>query len=556
MKKDMTSIEKLLEEIAPQEIADKKMRSILELLLNLIEELKGEVKELREENQRLRDENNRLKGEQGKPEIKAKKSAPKHSSEKERQIPREHKKSSKNEKIKIDREEILEYPKENLPADAEFKGYQEVVIQDIILKTDNVLYRKEKYYAVSTGKTYTAELPRGYEGEFGPNVKALILSLYYGGNMTQGKLLEFLEDIGISISAGYVSNLLIKDNAEFANEKNAVQIAGLASSPWHHFDQTGARVKGVNHTTNVLCNPLYTSYITTEKKDRLAVLQALQNGEDLKFLLNGFTYELLNEFQVATKWQNILKTLTQEQVFTSTEFNQLLDEHLGKLGKQYRSRVLEAAAIAFYRQQTSIPVIQTLISDDAPQFKAITENLALCWVHEGRHYKKLNPVVACHRILLEQFLDDFWKYYRELLAYKDAPSPELATILIVKFLLLFDTITGYEQLDDRKRLTAAKSSELLQVLLHPELPLHNNPAELAARTMVQRRNISYATQTTQGTDAWDIFMSLVDTTRKLGISFFAYIRDRISSLQLIPSLDSIIADLSSLYPLGSSWLSS
>ena len=29
-------------------------------------------------------------------------------------------------------------------------------------------------------------------------------------------------------------------------------------------------------------------------------------------------------------------------------------------------------------------------------------------------------------------------------------------------------------------------------------PLHNNPAELAARTMVQRRNISYATQTEQG----------------------------------------------------------
>jgi regulator of replication initiation timing len=552
----MTVVEKLLKEIAPQEIADKKMRDIVELLLNLIEQLKGEVKELREENQKLRDENNRLKGEQGKPEIKAKKLAAKHSSEKERHIPKEHKKSSKNTKIKIDREEIIEYPKENLPADAEFKGYQEVVIQDIILKTDNVLYRKEKYYSATTGKTYTAELPRGYEGEFGPNVKALGISLYYGGNMTQGKLLEFLEDIGLSISAGYVSNLLIKDNEQFAAEKKAVQIAGLASSPWQHFDQTGARVKGVNHTTNVLCNPLYTSYITTEKKDRLAVLQALQNGEELEFLLNGFTYELLQEFQVGVKWQNILKTLTQEQVFKSIEFHQLLDEHLGNLGKQHRSRVLEAAAIAFYRQQTAIPVIQTLLSDDAPQFKAITEDLALCWVHEGRHYKKLTPVVACHRILLDKFLDDFWDYYRELLAYKDAPSPKLATILTAKFSELFDTTSGYEQLDDRKRLTAAKSSELLLVLLHPELPLHNNPAELAARTMVQRRNISYATQTAQGTNAWDIFMSLVDTTRKLGISFFAYIRDRISSLELIPPLDSIIADLSSLFSFDSSWLPS
>lgn len=306
----------------------------------------------------------------------------------------------------------------------------------------------------------------------------------------------------------------------------------------------------------MLCNPLYTSYITTEKKDRLAVLQALQNGRELEFLLNAFTYELLEEFQVSVKWQNILKTFTQEQVFNRKEFNQLLDEHLANLGTQKRSRVLEAAAITFYRQQTSIPVIQTLISDDAPQFKAITEDLALCWVHEGRHYKKLNPVVTCHRILLDKFLDYFWQYYRQLLAYKNVPSPELATALTTKFSELFDATSGYEQLDDRKRLTAANSSELLRVLLHPELPLHNNSAELAARTMVQRRNISYATQTAQGTNAWDIFMSLVDTTRKLGISFFEYIRDRISSLKLIPPLDSIIQNLSSLFSFGSSWLPS
>jgi hypothetical protein len=76
-----------------------------------------------------------------------------------------------------------------------------------------------------------------------------------------------------------------------------------------------------------------------------------------------------------------------------------------------------------------------------------------------------------------------------------------------EFLRLFNTPSGYELLDKRKKLTAAKVSELLLVLEHPELPLHNNPAELAARTMVQRRNISYATQTPDGTKAWDVFMS-------------------------------------------------
>jgi hypothetical protein len=75
---------------------------------------------------------------------------------------------------------------------------------------------------------------------------------------------------------------------------------------------------------------------------------------------------------------------------------------------------------------------------------------------------------------------------------------------------------------------------LLLVLEHPELPLHNNPAELAARTMVQRRNISYATQTELGTKAWDIFMSLVATTRKLGISFFEYSTSGYYTIQFSP----------------------
>ena len=64
------------------------------------------------ENQRLKDENNRLKPEQGKPDIKANSKGfrSQHSTEKERKTPKKHSKGSKNDPIKIDREEILEYP--------------------------------------------------------------------------------------------------------------------------------------------------------------------------------------------------------------------------------------------------------------------------------------------------------------------------------------------------------------------------------------------------------------------------------------------------------------
>ena len=254
------------------------------------------------------------------------------------------------------------------------------------------------------------------------------------------------------------------------------------------------------------------------------------------------------------KWINQLKLLPQKKAFTEAEFNSLIDEYLSKLGSQNRSRIYESAAIAFYHQQSTVPVIKTLLCDDAPQFKLITSDLALCWVHEGRHYKKLSPLVPCHQKLLDNFLERFWQYYRKLLTYRSAPSRDKAHELEMEFWTLFTEKTGYEHLDERKRLTALKVGDLLLVLEHPELPLHNNPAELAARTIVQRRNISYATQTEQGTKAWDIFISLVDTTRKLGISFFEYIRDRISQVGNIPSLGTIIQEKSSSNPYGWSWM--
>jgi regulator of replication initiation timing len=298
--------EELLQTIEPKGIADESMRRTVEILLNLIEQLQTQSKELSTENQRLKDENNRLKGEQCQPDIKANKKelAKNHCSEKERKTPKKHSKGCKNGTIKIEREEILEYPQDKLPVDSEFKGYEQVIVQDISLTTDNILFCKHKYYSASVGKTYLAELLNGYEGEFRPGIKALVISLYYGSNMIQGKLLEFLEDLGISISAGHLSNLLIKNQSNFETEKKEVYDSGLASSPWQHFDQTGARVGGVNYTTNVICNPIYTIYFTTPNKDRLTLIKGLQPGRELEFILNQLTFSLLDNFHIPTKGQN------------------------------------------------------------------------------------------------------------------------------------------------------------------------------------------------------------------------------------------------------------
>jgi len=137
--------------------------------------------------------------------------------------------------------------------------------------------------------------------------------------------------------------------------------------------------------------------------------------------------------------------------------------------------------IAAYHAEVGHPVVRLLICDDAKQFKLVTEELGLCWIHDGRHYKNLEPWVDHHRQLLDAFLKRYWEYYKELLAYRQQPSAEEAMRLSGAFDELFSTVTGYAALDQRIAKTQANKGQLPMVLRHPEIPLHNNPAELGAR---------------------------------------------------------------------------
>ena len=548
----------LLEGFDPNQIQDLEgARQAIVMVLNLVETLKTENQALREQNQRLRDEVNRLKGEQGKPNIKPNRQkgvSANHSSEPERRQPQKRKKRRKLDRVKIDRTEELDVEPERLPADAEFKGHEEVVVQDLRMDTDNVLFRKRKYYSASEGKTYLAELPPGYHGEFGPSIKSLAIVMHFGMQTTEPKILEFFGHFGIQISSGQLSNILIKDKETFHAEKDAIYEAGLRSSPWQHIDETGARVKGQNQHCHIVCNPLYSAYFTTEKKDRLTVIDVLSNASERRFLLNDEAFELLRSLRVSARVIGQLNRLPLEQEWGESEFTGLLNQHLPNLGPQQFSRILDAAAIAAYHAQTGFPVVELLIGDDAPQFKLVTDEFSLCWIHEGRHYKKLIPHVAYHRQLLDDFLTRYWRFYGQLLVYRGHPTEEDSLRLADEFDELFSTVTGYDTLDERIAKTKAKKESMLIVLEHPEIPLHNNSAELAARKRVRRRKISFGTRSEDGTKAWDTFATLEATAKKLGVSFYEYIYDRISNAYKMPSLAHLISRRAEHLQLGTSWL--
>jgi hypothetical protein len=368
----------------------------------------------------------------------------------------------------------------------------------------------------------------------------------------------------------------------FGQEAQTVYQAGVASSPWQHLDTTMTRVAGSNYNCHVLTNPLYTFYCTLPQRDRLSALQALRGGAPRVFRMDKNALQVATRMRLAASWRaKMKKQLPNNRVLDEAEVERLMGAGsvFEGLIEYKRKWIKDAMAIAAYhahdpplvkgdpktknrksrskKSTGEVPpvVVKLLVCDDAPQFQLLTQEVALCWLHEVRHYKKLNPRVAEHQKKLLDFLGEYWTYYRELQAYRLDPSPEEAMRLSGRFDGLFSrqTSTGYDNLDERIAVTNEKKSGLLMVLKHPEIELHNNPAELAARQRVRKRDVSLHARTVGGVKSWDIFQTLVETCKKLGISFYEYVRDRLSGVRRIADLGELITQKAATLELGKSW---
>jgi hypothetical protein len=550
-------------------IADPHLKSAFTGLINLVEVLASDNEELKIENQQLKNEVNILKGELGKPDIKPKNSKDKNSdtsseedakdtdisSEKERkegvndgngesngtsENPKKKKRvrQTKLSEVHVDREHLCEIDLSTLPSDAVNKGYTDVVIQDIKIVTDNVKYRRETYYSASLNKTFVAPLPSDVagKGEFGVGIRSLIPLFKTECHLSESAMLSFFRNFNIHLSSTYISNQWTEKYPFFNQEKSDIVVAGIGSGTYQQIDDTFARVNGANHYTHILCNQYYAAFFTTERKDRLTVLDIFRNFAPREFLYNDYAITLLETFGLPKKNRKKIKIyFDKNKVVDETCFEgwlALVDD----LGPTKQRRVREACAIAAYRAQTAITVIDTLICDDAPQFKLLTRALGLCWIHDGRLYKKLNPVLNKNKVILDDFLKQYWHFYHQLKAYKEAPTAIDKEALYTEFDWLFSTHTAYDKLNDRIVKTLAKRAELLEVLENPELPLHNNASELQARKQARARDVSLHTMSEKGTEIKDSMMTIGQTAKILGVNVYEYIRDRVSGEYKLPSL--------------------
>ena len=519
--------------------------------------------------QQLTDENARLKGEKGRPKIKPSRLEPKAKAPEEEsddpgsegEPPTEKKKRPGSQKRKktanlpIHETKVIQ-PSEEIPPGSEFRGYQDYTVQDLMIKPHNIRYRLA-IWRTPTGEYLKGDLPIEVreKGHFGATLLGYLLYQHDHCRVTQPLLREQMHEWGIDISAGQLNRILVSDKDSYHGEKREILRVGLVVSSYINTDDTSARHEGVNSYCTHIGNEWFASlgrhslasdadagsdrwFETTPRKNRINFLELLR-GERTEYVLVSEALTYIAERKLPQhQWQKL--SLSLNRVFKT---QQEWLAYLKALGIEKDSHVKTATEGALLGAILASGVSPNLgiVSDGAGQFRLLSH--ALCWVHAERLINKLIPFTESQRLAIETVQDQIWSLYQDLKAYKNLnpdQQQQQKAVLEARFDQIFTTATQFETLNQVLKRLYQRKNELLKVLDRPELPLHNNASEQDIREFVTKRKISGSTRSDEGRRCRDTFASLKKTCRKLGISFWHYLTDRVCGQHSIPPLGEII----------------
>ena len=423
-----------------------------------------------------------------------------------------------------------------------FKGFKFYTVQDLVVETRVVRYWRP-CYRTPEGKLVIAPLPPEVTGHFGANLVRYLLSQHYQCRVTMPLLRQQLQDFGILISAGQISNLLTKGHDAFHTEKAAVKQAGLETARWISVDDTGARHLGINGVTTQIGDDRFTSFDTVASKSRLMFLMTLR-GAFQDYVINPAALLYLHEQDAPEALINRLiepddRVFADEDVWT---------DHLIALGITGTKavRLASEAAVAGSLDHHGLLQDAVIVSDGAGQFDVLRNGL--CWIHAERLIHRLVTVTEEQRAAVALVRHLIWWFYRDLKLYRTDPSTRARASLKARFDRLFTRTTGFAELDELLARLQVRKAELLVTLERPEVPLNTNSSERDVRDPVTIRKISGSTRGEDGRRCRDTFLSLKKTCQKNAISFWDYLGDRLGiAAKTIRHLPDIIRERA-VYP--------
>lgn len=479
-----------------------------------------------------------------------------HSSERERREAEGRpvwKKAAKLATLPIHDTVLLTMDAAALPPDAVLVRHEPTVVQDLLLVPWNIRFARARYRSAGERKSYLTPLPPGYRGGFGPGLRVLSLALGYGANVSMPRLHWFLRQAGTSISRGQISRFLTEGLDAFIAEAQESMREAVRWDRWLALDQTRSGVRFVKHCCQVLGNSLAAYFVTTKRGDRSSVIEALFLGAPVVYRLDTLAFRSMEAWGIGLRCCRRLRGMADTAPTGSPQFEHWLDLRFPLLNDEKRQTILAAAALAGYHTQREAPIAQALLSDDAAVLRGLIDDHALCWVHDARHYQKLVPQFPFQVRELARFKQRYWRLYRRLLEYARHPTARESDRLEAAFDRLVHPRNSSPFLEECVSRTRGNREKLLVVLRHPELPQHNNQIELQVRTRGQKQKVSFGPVSQVGLQAWDTMHGLLGTTERLGVSFWAYLDDRIREGGKIPPLPELIAAKARSRTRPSSW---
>tara|TARA_R110002110_G_scaffold415800_1_gene656294 strand:- start:49899 stop:51521 length:1623 start_codon:yes stop_codon:yes gene_type:complete len=510
-------------------------------LLSLIEMLQNQLAKQSEQLNTFVSEIKRLKKLNLKPKIRPSKLPKQSNDEEDQQSPdgtqlkkrAGSKKRKKSDSLKITHEEVIQA--KDVPSGARQKGYQNFIIQELVIKPIVVKYRLERWL-LADGTYFTAKLPSRLSGNhFGPTLRAYVLHQYHHQCVTQPLLHAQLQELGFGVSKGQLAKLLIEGKDSFHEEKASILKSGLSASNYIHVDDTGARHQGVNGYCTHIGNELFAWFKSTQRKTRTNFLELLSQGSE-EYCLTSFSFVHMKKCKVPPWIRTKLSLFRNRKIIGKEIFEKWLID-LKIKHKIYARVVTEAALIGGILNQ-GFSTDTVIVSDDAGQFNVFQHSL--CWIHAERGITSLIPGNALDLKAVDWARGQIWDIYHLLLDYKKNPSKVFKKKFQNNFRKFCKTETGYLTLNLALKRLYANRHELLLVLKRPDIPLHNNISESDIREYVKRRKLSGLTRCKQGRQCRDTFASQKKTANKLGVGFWTYLLDRIEMKNQIPALSLLI----------------
>jgi uncharacterized small protein (DUF1192 family) len=444
-------------------------------------------------------------------------------------------KRSKTKDLTIHEE--IPVPPKDLPSGSKLVRRDCYVVQDLVVEARNTRYLLETWQT-PTGELLRGELPTGIHGHFGSGLHSFVLQQHYAAHVPQCRILEELRDFGVDISAGQINNILTENHEALHAEKDALLPTALQVFTAFSVDDSGAPHQGNYGSCLCICNEFFTSFHSSDTKERSKFLDVLRCGHS-DYVLNDMAWAYLKEQALPAKVLRLFEVegLLVEQTFADAlAWNGHLDR-LGLANAKHRQTLTEAALLGSAIAHGVSPELG-LVSDGSAIYALFVHGL--CWIHQERNLAKLTPCGSEQCQAGEDALKAVWQLYGDLKAYRLAPTPEQAEALRQRFDALVSRTTCWPELNAALERMANKKENLLRVLERPDLPLHTNEAEAAFRDWATRRKISAGTRGELGKRCRDTFLSLKATCRKLGVRFMSYLRDRISKVGQIPLLSELL----------------